>query len=235
MLRSWSARALLLFAGLVTGLVVQPTAGRAQQAPHEWPLFQLDAHLALTVPAPPRPLHISTKPSPQRQAYAAQSPQVLLVLLREELSATKPLGDLDVFYTGLVQTLLKRSSAEGVHQASFRLDSLEGLAVDFRLVNPKPGQPATGTMWVLRVARTVYVAQWLSPHPSPANAAEAAQKQRFLASWRLTHLPTATPTAAELARFRVGKFRDLTNSLITRSDTRKQRSIWPWACAWCMA
>lgn len=219
MLRSWSALALLLCAGLTTSLAVLPTPVQAQQPVHEWLPFQLDAQLALQVPAPPRQLRLSTKPSPQRQAYAAQSPQILLILMREELPATKQIGDLDIFYTGLVQTLLKTSSAVGGHQTSFRLDSLEGIAVDFRLAKPQPGQPASGTLWVLRVQQTVYVAQWLSPHPPPATAEETAQKQRFLASWRLTHLPTAPPTAAELARFQVGEFRDLSNSTITRTDT----------------
>lgn len=219
MFRSWSAPALILCVGLTSGLAVLPAPVRAQQAAHEWLPFQLDAHLALTVPALPQQLRLSTKLSSQRRAYAAQSPQVLLVLLREELPATKPIGDLNIFYTGLVQTLLKTSSAVGMHQAAFRLDSLEGLAIDFRLVKPKPGQPASGTMWVLRVQQTVYVAQWLSSQPPPASAEEVAQKQRFLASWRLTQLPTALPTAAELARFRVGEFRDLSNSTITRNDT----------------
>jgi hypothetical protein len=65
------------------------------------------------------------------------------------------------------------------------------------------------------------MAQWMSRQP--ATPEEEAQKQRFLASWTLTHLPAAPPTAAELARFHVGQFRymdpALAKTLVVRTDT----------------
>jgi hypothetical protein len=151
------------------------------------------------------------------QAYAAQAPQVTLLLMRQELPAGVPPSDPAVFYTGLAQTLLTRSQAEGLRQATFRVDSLEGLTVDFRLRKPGPDQPTAGTMWLLRVKQTVYAVQWLTGHALLPE--EAAQKQRFLASWRLTQLPATPPTAAEIARFHEGEFRDKVNTVIMRQDT----------------
>jgi hypothetical protein len=213
----WSTTAFILVGGLTAGFTLLPATARAQQPAAAWFPFQVDSHLALQVPGAARQLPASVQGGEHRQVYVVQTPQAVVLLLRQELPAKVATGDLDVFYTGLAQTLLTQTGATGEHQASFRLDSLEGLAMDFRLTNPKPGLPATGTLWVLRVGQTAYLAQWLARQGLPAE--EARQKQRFLASWRLTHLPTTPPTAAELQQLHVGEFRDESNTTITRRDT----------------
>jgi hypothetical protein len=142
-------------------------------------------------------------------------------MVRKELMTKAVFPDLDIFYTGFVQGLLKDYQAKGVRQTSFRVGKLEGLAVDYAITNPAPGKPAVGTMWVLCVNQVVYMAQWLSRQPATAD--EASQKQHFLDSWTLTHLPAASPTAAELASFHVGQFRygdpALAKTLVVRTDT----------------
>lgn len=217
----WSSSVFALAGGLTLGIGTVPTIAFAQQPDAKWIPFQLDKQLALQLPAPPREVGTPELVEQHTRSYVAQTPTSYVVLVRKKVLASGTLPDLDIFYTGFVQRLLTDYKAKGIHQASFRVGELEGLAVDFRVVNPAPGKPATGTMWVLLVNRVVYVAQWLSRQPATPH--EAAQKQRFLASWTLTHLPPAPPTATELARFRVGHYRYLdptqAKTLVVRTDT----------------
>ncbi len=69
----------------------------------------------------------------------------------------------------------------------------------------------------------MYVAQWLTTQQA-SEAESATQKQRFLASWTLTHLPSGPLTTAAFRPFQVGQFRAVGpaapgHTLITRSDT----------------
>lgn len=221
MVRFWYSSILAIAGGLTLGLVITPSIASAQQPTARWVPFQLDKQLAMQLPAPPRQISTDELAQQQTQTYVTQTPTAYVVMVRKEIPTGKSLPDLDVFYTGFVQGLLTDYHAQGVHQASFRVGKLEGLGVDFKITNPAPGKPAAGTMWVLRINQVVYMAQWLSRQPSTAE--ETAQKQRFLTSWTLTHLPTATPTAAELARFHVGQFRyldpALAKTLVVRTDT----------------
>lgn len=217
----WYSSVLAVAGGLTLGLFITPSTASAQQPAARWVPFQLDKQLALQLPAPPRQISTPELAKQQTQSYVAQTPIAYVVMVRKGIPAGGSLPDLDVFYTGFVQGLLTDYHAQGVHQASFRVGKLEGLAVDFRITNPAPSKPATGTMWVLRVNQVVYMAQWMSRQP--ATPEEAAQKQRFLASWTLTNLPASPPTAAELARFHVGQFRYLdpaqAKTLVVRTDT----------------
>lgn len=217
----WYSFVLSIVGGLTLGLVIIPSTASAQQPTARWVPFQLDKQLAMQLPAPPRQISTNELAKLQTQTYVAQTPTAYVVMVRKEIPVGKSLPDLDVFYTGFVQGLLTDYHAKGMHQASFRVGKIEGLGVDFKITNPAPGKPAAGTMWVLRINQIVYMAQWMSRQPSTAE--ETAQKQRFLASWTLTHLPMATPTAAELARFHVGKFRylepALAKTLVVRTDT----------------
>ncbi|WP_213019472.1 hypothetical protein [Hymenobacter sp. BT559] len=221
MVRFWSSSVLAVAGGLTLGLATAPLAAFAQQPTARWVPFQLDTQLAMQLPAPPRQVSSPKPATQQTQGYVAQTSTAHLVIVRRELGAAEQAADLDIFYTGFVQRLLTDYKAKGVHQASFRVGKLEGLTVDFRVLNAVSGKPTDGTMWVLRAGPLVYLAQWLSRQP--ATPTEEAQKQRFLASWTLTHLPTTTPTAAELARFHVGQFRygdpDLAKTLVVRTDT----------------
>lgn len=221
-----SSPASLTRAGLLVGMLLPPLRTLAQQPAAPWIPFQLDHQLALQLPTPPR----QTPPAPGTtllaESYFAQSPrtpQDIWVLVRKELPATGPLPDQELSYTGMAQATLRQWQAKGGHQASFRVGALEGLSLDFRVVKPQPGAPANGTLWVLRINRTVYVAQWLTTQMVPA-VESAAQKQRFLASWTLTQLPTGPLTPADFQPFQVGQFRVVDpalpgRTLITRTDT----------------
>jgi len=155
----------VLVGGLLAKVVLLPASALAQQAAlPQWFPFQVDAQLALQVPAPLRQVQ-GTLDQPM-QAYTAQTSQATLLLIRNELPATVSIPEDHVLYTSLAQRLLTSSQAVGVQQRAFQLDSAQGLAVEFRLTKPQPGQPATGTMWLLRLQHTVYVAQWLA-QPSP--------------------------------------------------------------------
>jgi hypothetical protein len=212
--------------GLFAGVLLMPALTRAQQPAAPWIPFQVDNQLALQLPAPPRQTTQAQGLTLAREAYVAQnprSPQVFWVLVRKELPATGPLLDQDLSYTGLAQTTLRQWKAEGVHQASFRVGALEGLNLDFRVVKPQAGAPTNGTLWVLRVNRTVYVAQWLTTQQT-LEAESASQKQRFLASWTLTQLPAGPLTTADFQPFHVGQFRVVApagpgRTFITRTDT----------------
>lgn len=206
----------LLLAGLL--LLLLPLVGLAQPASAPpWFPFQLDAQLALEVPAPLRQLAAQTVNGMPLQGYLAQTPETLLFLLHGEFPANKPLPADDILYTSLAQNLLTSSHAVGLEQHSFQVDSASGLRVDFRVPKTATDPPMLGSMWLLRLHHSYYVAQWLSA--APVSALVTAQKQQFIASWRSTHLPTRPPTSAELARLHVGEFRDRWNTLITRRDT----------------
>lgn len=223
---SSSSPAFLTRAGLLAGMLLPPTRTLAQQPAAPWIPFQVDHQLALQLPAPPRQTTPAQGPTLVGESYIAQSPrspQVFWVLVRKELPATGPLPDQDLSYTGLAQTTLTHWKAKGVHQASFRVGALEGLSLDFRVVKPPAGAPTNGTLWVLRVNRTVYVAQWLTTQPV-LEAESTIQKQRFLASWTLTHLPASPLATADFTPFHVGQFRAVDPAapgptLITRTDT----------------
>ena len=219
---SYSSSAFLTYAGLLAGMLLPPTLTLAQQPAAPWIPFQVDHQVALELPVPPR----QAAQAPGTESYVAQSPrspQVLWLLVRKELPATGALLDQDLSYTGLAQSTLTHWKAAGVRQASFRVGTLEGLSLDFRVVKPLAGGPTRGTLWVLRVNRTVYVAQWLATQAVP-EAESTSQKQRFLASWTLTKLPTGPFTAADFRPFHVGQFRVVVpagpgRTLITRTDT----------------
>lgn len=219
---SYSSPAFLTRAGLLAGMLLPPTLTLAQQPAAPWIPFQVDHQLALELPAPPR----QAAQAQGTESYVAQSPrspQVLWLLVRKELPATGPLLDQDLSYTGFAQSTLTHWKAEGVRQTSFRVGTLEGLSLDFRVVKPLAGAPTQGTLWVLRVNRTVYVAQWLAMQALP-EAESTNQKQRFLASWTLTKLPTGPFTATDFQPFHVGQFRVVAPAgpgltLITRTDT----------------
>jgi hypothetical protein len=147
----WSSSVLAVAAGLTLGLSTAPVMAYAQQPAARWVPFQLDKQLALQLPAPPRQVSTPELAKQQTQSYVAQTPTAYIVLVRKEVLATGSLPDLDIFYTGFVQRLLTDYHAKGVHQVSFRVGKLEGLAVDYQVTNPAPGKPAAGTMWVLRV------------------------------------------------------------------------------------
>jgi hypothetical protein len=218
----WSSSVLAVAGGLALGLVTTvPTTAFAQPSTASWTNFQLDKQLGLQLPALPREISTPELAKQHTQSYVAQTPTAYIVMVRKELVTNAVVPDLDIFYTGFIQGLLKDYQAKGVHQTSFRVGKLEGLAVDYAVTNPAPGKPAAGTMWVLCVNQVVYMAQWMSR--PPATADEAIQKQRFLDSWTLTHLPAASPTAAELASFHVGQFRygdpALAKTLVVRTDT----------------
>jgi hypothetical protein len=221
MLPFWPSSVLAVAGGFTLGFAALPTTAFAQQPAARWIPFQLDKQLALQLPAPFREVSTPELAKQHTQSYVAQTPAAYVVMVRKEVSPNGPLPDLDIFYTSFVQRLLTDYQAKGVHQTSFRVGKLEGLAVDFRLTNPAPGKPAAGTMWVLRINQVVYMAQWMSRQP--ATPEEATQKQRFLASWTLTHLPAARPTSAELARFHVGRFRytdpAIAKTIVVRTDT----------------
>lgn len=210
-----------IIACLVSGLVVIPTTALAQRPVAPWPMFQIDKQLVLQLPTFPIQVDNEEVTKQQMQSFVAQNPQALWILLRKELPATGQLPDLSISYTGLAQATLTHWKAVGVRQASFRVDGLEGLTMDFRIVKPIPGKPSTGTLWVLRVKRTIYVVQWFAQQPDNPN--NTSQKQRFLASWQLTQLPINQPTASDFARFHTGKFRDLSQAVSTttiiRTDT----------------
>ncbi len=215
---SYSSSAFLTRAGLLAGMLLPPTLTLAQQPAASWIPFQVDHQVALELPAPPR----QAAQAQGTESYVAQSPrspQVLWLLVRKELPATGASLDQDLSYTELAQSTLAHWKAEGVHQASFRVGTLEGLSLDFQVVKPLAGGPTQGTLWVLRVNRTVYVAQWLA-----TQAESISQKQRFLASWALTKLPTGPFTATDFQPFHVGQFRVVApagpgRTLITRTDT----------------
>lgn len=219
---SYSSPAFLTRAGLLAGMLLPPTLTLAQQPAAPWIPFQVDHQLALEFPAPPR----QAAQAQGTESYVAQSPrspQVLWILVRKELPATGALLDQDLSYTGLAQSTLTHWKAKGVRQTSFRVGTLEGLSLDFRVVKPLAGAPTHGTLWVLRVNRTVYVAQWLATQALP-EAESTSQKQRFLASWTLTKLPTGPFTATDFQPFHVGQFRVVApagpgRTLITRTDT----------------
>jgi hypothetical protein len=219
---SYSSPAFLTRAGLLAGMLLPPTFTLAQQPATPWIPFQVDNQLAVELPAPPR----QAAQAQGTESYVAQSPrspQVLWILVRKELPATGPLLDQDLSYTGFVQSTLTHWKAEGVRQTAFRVGTLEGLSLDFRVVKPLAGAPTQGTLWVLRVNRTVYVAQRLATQALP-EAESTSQKQRFLASWVLTKLPTGPFTATDFQPFHVGQFRVVApagpgRTLITRTDT----------------
>ena len=214
----------LLFAlvGVLTGgIITIPFTAFAQQPITPWPTFQIDKQLALQLPAFPRQVADNEEKNQKAQSYVIQNPQASWIISREELPAIKPLSDLPIFYTSLVQAMLTHWKAVGIQQSSFRVDSLEGLTMDFRVVKPVPEEPASGTLWILKVKRTIYLVQRLTQQPD--NPTGISQKQRFLASWQLTQLPVNQPTVADFARFRVGQFQELslTSSATTimRTDT----------------
>ncbi|MGI4734625.1 MAG: hypothetical protein ACRYG7_05540 [Janthinobacterium lividum] len=222
----YSSPAFLTCAGLFVGALLTPTLTLAQQPAVRWIPFQLDNQLALELPTPPRQITEAQGATLPAESYVAQSPrapQVFWVLVRKELPATGPLPDQDISYTGMVQAALTQWQAEGLHQTSFRVGALEGLSLDFRVRKPQAGAPVSGTLWVLRVNRTVYVAQWLTTQSS-LDAESVAQKQRFLASWTLTQLPAGPLSPADFEPFHVGQFRAVDPAasgptLITRTDT----------------
>jgi hypothetical protein len=213
-------------AGLLAGVLLLPALTRAQQPAAPWIPFQLDNQLALELPVPPRQITETPGTPLPVESYVAQSPrtpQDFWVLVRKELPTSGPLLDQDLSYTGMVQATLTNWKAEGLHQASFRVGALEGLSLDFRVVKPQPGAPANGTLWVLRINRTVYVVQWLTTQVS-LTPESAAQKQRFVASWTLTQLPTGPLSTADFKPFQVGQFRVVVpagpgRTFITRTDT----------------
>jgi hypothetical protein len=223
---SYFSPASLTCVGLLVGMLLPPTLTLTQQPAAPWIPFQVDHQLALQLPAPPRQTTPAQETTLVGESYVAQSPrspQVLWVLVRKELPATGPLPDQDVSYTGLAQTTLTHWKAQGMHQASFRVGALEGLSLDFRVTKPLAGAPVQGTLWVLRINRTVYVAQWLATQALP-EAESTSQKQRFLASWTLTKLPVGPFTATDFQPFHVGQFRVVApagpgRTLITRTDT----------------
>jgi len=205
---------------LLISLFTMPTT-RAQQPQVQWATFQLDNQVAFQLPALPRLLHDAEVTNQQMQSYMAQSPQVLWAIVRSTLPAKGPIMDQNMSYAGYATAALTHWKAEEVHRSPFRLGSLNGLTMDFRVLNPAAGKPTTGTLWVLRVNRTIYVVQWLAQ--AAASPDIVAQKQHFLASWTLTHLPATEPTAADFARFHTGQFRAVNSpmptTVITRTDT----------------
>jgi hypothetical protein len=215
-----ASRKLWLLVGLLS-LIIQPMVTKAQLPKVQWATFQLDHQLALQLPALPRQLQDPAVTNQQTQSYMALSPQVMWVLVRNTLPVTGPLLDQQLSYARFAEAALAHWNAVEVKRAPFHVGSLIGLELDFRIPHPAPGKPATGTLWVLRVNRIVYVAQWLAQATISPEA--VAQKHHFLASWTLTHLPVAKPTAADFARFHVGQFRtvnaELPTTLITRADT----------------
>lgn len=223
---SCSAPAFSTLGGLLAIVLLTPAATLAQQPAAPWIPFQLDNQLALQLPAPPQQITQAQGTTLPVESYLAQSPrtpQDFWILVRKELPATGTLPDQDISYTGLAQATLTHWKAEGVHQASFRVGTLQGLSLDFRVVKPQAGAPVSGTLWVLRVNRTVYLAQWFTTQQAP-EAESATQKQRFLASWTLTQLPTGPLTPADFRPFRDGQFRQVDpaapgRTLITRTDT----------------
>lgn len=223
---SCSVPAFSILSGLFAGVLLTPATTMAQQPAAPWIPFQLDHQLALQLPAPPQETTQAQGSTLPVEAYVAQNPrtpQEFWLLMRKEMPATGTLPDQDILYTGLAQATLTQGKAEGVHQASFRVGALQGLTLDFRVVEPQPGAPVRGTMWVLCVNRTVYVAQWFTTQQA-LEAESASQKQRFLASWTLTQLPTGPLTPATFRPFHVGRFHEVASmapdaTLITRTDT----------------
>lgn len=220
------APAFSTLSGLLTGALLTPAVTLAQQPTAQWFPFQLDHQVALQLPAPPQEATQAQGTTLPVEAYFAQSPrtpQEFWLLMRKELPATGTLPDQDILYTGLAQAALTQGKAEGVHQASFQIGAFQGLTLDFRVVKPQPGAPVRGTLWVLCVNRTVYIAQWLTTQQA-LEAESTPRKQRFLTSWTLTQLPTGPLTPADFMPLHVGQFHAVDplvpgRTLITRTDT----------------
>lgn len=191
-------------------------------APQAWVNFQLDACLRLQLPAPPKQMQTSGVPDQQTQAYMAHDSLAIYVLMRFALPTGAPAPAPDVLYTGTTQTLLTSMKAVRVNQVPFHVGQHEGLRVDYRIPQPAPGHPATGTLWAVQLGLTVYVAQWM-PLASSSPAQVTAQHTRFLRSWVVNPSPSPPPTPADFARFKSGTFRYLdpaqANVSVVRTDT----------------
>ncbi|GAB3590165.1 hypothetical protein GCM10027345_44760 [Hymenobacter daeguensis] len=192
--------------------------------PAAWFPFQVDRQLSVDLPLPPRQSAAPDMGTFTMQAYSSFSKASHFMVMQMELApGVEPdnsVGRTDVFYTSLTQAVLTSMKAERLSQKSFRVGTAEGLAVDFRLKNPLPDWPPGGTMWVLRAGRAAYLLEYWGAEGS---AVAASEKARFLASFRLNEKPGTAPTAAEIARFRVGRFRYLDarhgQTLVERTDT----------------
>jgi hypothetical protein len=210
----------LLVGGLLLGLACTPAVTKAQQPKAQWVPFQLDSQLAMQLPAPPRQLHDAEVTNQHMQSYMVQSPQAMWVIVRNVLPATGPLLDQNSSYARFANVTLAHWKAVELQRDQFHLGSLTGLTMNFRVSNPELGKPATGTLWVLRVNRTVYVMQCLVQAASPDMT---IPKQQFLSSLALNQLPTKQPSASDFARFHVGQFHTLNSSLppttVIRTDT----------------
>ena len=190
-----------------------------------WIPFQLDEHLLMQLPAPPRLLTIPALENLPAAVYGAENATSLCLIMRVKLSDKAVIPGTETgpetLYTSLTQSMLTTLKAARTSQAAFHAGKFEGLELGFRIKNPSKDQPAGGTMWALRVGQGVYLLQYWPK--DPANPENAAQQARFVASLEANDTPYSPPTEASWAKFRTGRFRYLdpehSAAVVERTDT----------------